>query len=277
MGAISGYLGKVDGVHTVARWRISSSVDLKAVVASNTKKGTITLGGVQDWEGSYEAFGGAPQKLPNDAFTFKGSLDGAVNVSGPVRCSSVEIVIDIENGEPIRHTVNFSANGVLTISESSAVTDATVPSPPSSLGCKLEHSLLAATETYVEQADVRTITIRISANQASYSGSSSSGYMQRVAGPINVEVTWSKYIANGTEFLVKNSVYILKVYVTATSFWHFKWMRIGSISDIDTDMEGATIIGGTTVSGMCGFADVPPTPTPTEGFIKKPDATTYWP
>lgn len=279
MGVLSGIGGAVDGRGTIGEWRVNHSSDTQQYVSSNTKQGTGRVIGNKDWSGTYNALGHTPQTMPGDAFTFTGSLDGTNGVTGAAICDQVEITWDIEAGAIISHVVTFSSNGALT-EGTAAASDSTVPDPPSSIGTKVEVAdvvMPPASPAYVEVPDVRTITLTISRANPSYVSSSTAGETKRVAGPIDVQVRINVYTddVSGAPIPTVNEVNEVKLYVDATTFWHLKWIMFTEHSDYTCNVETGELVSVTLNGSMDGYTSV--AGTPIEGFIKKPDATTWWP
>ena len=190
MGVISGLLGIVDvGTdipHTVGEWSVSHSADVQEYSASNTKAGKARVTGNRDWSGQYRAYGHTPAVMPGSTFSFIGSFTSArtTGASGEAICEQVEITWDIEAGTIIQHTCSFASNGALTIGTvSDPGLDTVVPDEvPSSIGTKVQIAPVAASPSFVELPDVRTITLTITRANASYVSSSTAGETKRVAG-----------------------------------------------------------------------------------------------
>ena len=90
------------------------STALHEYLTSSTAGAKGRIPGNEDWDGSYEGYGKLPACLPGDAFAFIGSIDGTKGCAGNAVCNRIQIVFDIEGGLPIKHTVEFKANGALT-------------------------------------------------------------------------------------------------------------------------------------------------------------------
>jgi hypothetical protein len=278
MGVISGKGGAVDGSAEVRGWSINSEADLQAYVDSATKGGTARTAGNEDWSGQYQAYGHTPVRMPGTTFQFKGSIDGAVGVdsgAGGSIVDQVEIRIDIESGAIIEHTVQFSANAALAFGAAVAA-DASVPDPPTSIGCKIQTAEAVAAPSFADILDVRTITLTITSDNKMYVSSESAGQVKRVAGNIDFTVQFDVYVDDFSDAPAVNEVANLRLFVNATEFWDLKWVRYGESSDNDVQIEGADVVGATLNASMHGFANVDGD-TPTEGFIKDPSGATFWP
>lgn len=279
MAELNGLLGAVDAVNTVRNWKVSTQAALQAYVASNTKGVTGIEDGNKDWSGSYQSYGHTPVKLPGDALSFIGSLDGVKGVSGTAIVDSVEIVVNIESGEVINHTVSFSGNGALSLGVAAAITDSVLPAIYSSIGRKVEIAAPLAVPTFAELAHVRTVTIRLSAANTSYVSSATAGVVKRLKGNISGSVTISLFaddnILTNIASLVPNTEKFVRVYVTSTTYWEFKAIKFESLTDITIDREAAAMVGASITGQFTGFFRI--AGTLTEGSIKVPATTTWWP
>jgi predicted outer membrane repeat protein len=274
MAVIGGTSGAVNGVNTVRTWTVTSTADLQAGVASNTKRGEVIVDGNTDWSGSYTCYGHTPGNMPGDGITFTGSLDGTNGVTGTAIIDSVEITIDIEAGAIIAHTVNFSGNGALT-KGGAVATDATTVCPPSSIGCKAEIGTMVAVPVWSEISDVRTMTITITCGNQAYVSSATAGGTKRTAGNWSATVAITVYTDDYSSLPDENDSYRLRIYVDGSTFWLFEFVVFGETSDMGADIEGAAVVGGglnarwnayDTVAAAC-----------TEGQIVQPDTTVWWP
>lgn len=278
MTVISGKHGAVDGVGTVRTWSISSSADLQAVVASNTKGGTSRSEGNIDWDGQYTAYGDDPTHYPGEGFTFTGCLDTTVNkgFSGVAIVDGVEIVVDIAAAAVIAHVVNFSANGVLDPVDTTGVEDVTIPNPPSSKGCKVQIGTFLSTAVFADFVDVTRFAISITTDNKPYVTSSTAGQTQRKEGNVDarVSIDWALDEDGMAGLPVANDINEVKLYVNATEFFHFKWLMWSEPDNVEVSRESADIINGT-LTGELKVAAAPET-TPAIGFIKKPGGASYF-
>lgn len=269
----TGINAAVDGVSTARGWEVSYTADTQKYVASNTDGGPGREDGNKDWSGSYTAYGHTPAVWPGESFTFLGSEDGAVGVSGTAIVDTITINIDFESGAIIDYTVNFSADGALTLNAAAVVADATMPAAYTSIGRKVQ--LKAIGGAYADVDDVRTVTITLSAENQSYVSSSTSGWVRRNAGNFDATLSLSIYESDLSALILPNSIYSVKVYVTAAAFWEFEWIKFGEASGVTVDREGAGHIAYTANGAFTGFAEV--TGSMTQGFIKNPAVATKWP
>lgn len=274
MSVLSGTKGIVNGTDTIRKWSINAIADMQAYIASNTKQGTVRVAGNKDWTGTYDAYGHTPVRMPGDTFAFVGSIDELEGVAGQAIVDEVKIEWDIEAGAIIQHTTSFSADADLVFGPAVA-TDVTVPVVFSSIGTKIEMAEAIVTPVFTEIIDVRTITLTLTRSNQSYVSSATAGSTRRVKGNLDYTVDYSLYEADPTKLIAVNSVKHLKLFVTASLFWELKWVRFGEVSNLEVDIEGATLVGPTQTAGMEGFTDV--AGTATEGLIHSPGATLVWP
>lgn len=274
MSVISGNLSLVDGI-SAREWMVREGADHKRYVDSRTKGSGGRLAGNTDWSGRVSSFGYTPVKMPKELFTFKGSVDGSKGVAGPVIVDSVEINWDIENGEIIQHVTEFSGNGVFDDTDTSSLTDAAVPDPPTSIGTKLQLAVVAGSPSFSALADVRNMRLRITADNKNYVTSSTGGVNYRKAGNIDAEFSAAVFADTINSLPSPNDFRFARIFVDSTLYWELRAMIFGEMSDLVANRETGDLIGCTLNAAFSGFFDV--SGTPTEGIIHKPGASSWWP
>lgn len=275
MGVINGVGGAIhkDGVavSTIGEWEVSYEGDLQTFVASNTDGGTVSRDGNTDWSGQYRAKGHTPAVKHGETFAFIGSVDGTNGVSGDAIVDDIEIVIDIESGAIIEHTVNFSANGALT-EGAAAASDATDVDAPTSIGCKVKYHTVGAlwdgSET--ELPDVRTVTIRMRSNNAPYNSSSTGGATKRTVGGLEADVSISVYTDDFSALPSINAYNEVRIFVDATDYWEFNFLQWGEHSGLGADIEGQENVEATLNGTWSAYDDAA---TPVKGAITTPGGT----
>jgi hypothetical protein len=274
MSVLSGISGAINGIPGVRNWSIDTSADVQEYVDSGTSGGKSRTIGNTDWSGSYSSYGHTPGALPGDAFAFAGSIDGTNGASGTAIVDSIDVSIDIESGGIIEHTVNFSANGDLTLGAVAAA-DASVSDPPTAIGCKIELGTVVASPVWTEVPDVRTVSISIEAGNQAYVSSSTGGANRRLAGNVNATVSYTVYTDDFSDLPEPNDITAMRVYIDDTDYWEFLWLMYGEASGLEVNREDASPVGATLNTGMKGTTDVEGTPT--TGSITDPSATEFWP
>lgn len=275
MGVLSGIAGAVDGIGTIRTWSVETSAAIQRMIASNTKGGPIRLAGNKDWSGNYAAYGHTPLKMPGDIFTFHGSLEGAKGIEGSAIVEAAEIVIDIEGGLPIAHTVDFAAMGALDLAAEKAVSDSLDPAVFPAIGRKVQIGTVVADPDYSDIPNVRTITLRFSAENPSYVSSGTAGHLKRLKGNVDAGLSVSVYEGDAAALIAPNTLKAVKIFVTSTLFWELRWILFGEASGIEIDREGGALIGATLNGEFNGFTEI--AEVMTEGYIKKPGAVGWWP
>jgi len=275
MAVIGGILGAVNGQSTVRNWSINYTAALAGFSGSNMLGGMGYLAGNKDWSGSFSAYGWIPGLVPGSSFTFTGSIDGTKGVTGTAIVDQVVLVVDIEGGRVIEYSVTFSANGALTRGAAVAV-DATDPTARSSIGSKVELAVPAAEPSWVELADVRTITLTFSATNPSYVDSSGGGQTKRVSGPFDAGLAISVYSDEDlTPLPEPNTVMLVRVYVGDTEYWELSACRFADITNVVVDRETGAVVGGTLNAKFSYYYEI--AGEFTAGAIIDPDEATYWP
>jgi len=278
MAVLTGIGGVVEGKSAVTKWQVTHSADVQSLVASNTQGMAVTLAGNEDWSGSYEAYGATPAALPGESMSFAGSIDGTTGVQGTAIVDSVVITFDIEGGLPIKHVVNFSANGALTIGADVVAADTTLAAMLSSIGTTVELGTSADPPiSYAAMSDVRTVTITITSDNKSYISSSTSGSTNRLAGNLSAEISVSVYEDDFSDLPVLNAYHGLKVVLpdATSTFWEFIWVQVMETSDLVVDRETADMIGATVKFNFSGYQEVV-AGTMADGKIDKPGASNFW-
>jgi hypothetical protein len=274
MGVISGFGGAVNGAESVRNWSITETADTQAVVASNTKGGTTRGPGNTDWSGSYSAYGHTPDVMPGEVFTFAGNMNNGKGATGTAIVDEVSLTINIETGAIIEHSVNFSANGALTFG-TVAATDASVPCPPTSIGCKVQLATPAGSPSFADLEDVRTVTLTLTRANAAYVNSETSGGTRRTKGNLDFTLAITVHTDDANDLPDVNLVRSVRIFVNATEYWELNWVRFSEISGVEVDIEGAGIVGATLNASMQGFTSI--SDVCTEGSIITPDEVTIWP
>lgn len=279
MSVISGISGLVNGADTIRNWKVTTTAAIQKFVASNTKSMTGVLQGNKDWSGQYAAYGHSPSSMPGAALSFVGSINGSKGIAGSALVDSVEIVIDIESGAIIAHTVNFSGNGALTIGAAVA-TDEVLPNCFSSIGCKVQTASYAAEPSYAELTHVKTITLRFAAANPSYVDSGTGGLVKResgnLSGSISIGLHGDTVDLTNIAAVLPNTEKFVKVFVNATDFWLLQAIRFEGLTDLVVDRETAAIIGATLNGSFSGYY-AGALGAITEGTIVLPDESVWWP
>ena len=264
MGVINGVGGAVDGRSTVRQWSIREIQRGAKWVASNTSAGVARKCGVKDWRGYFTGYGHTPATFPGQTFTFTGSVDGTLGVSGPAICDRIVITWDIEAGKIIEYRVDFSANGTLSKGAGVAA-DATTP------------VVECSTSMYVtigggQQTDIRFMRLVITCDNRPYVSSDTAGQVKRNSGNIDAECLYRLYQdvpANLPTLAVPNQ---LRFHVTGDpTYWEMTWMLLEEIEDYGADREGAENVGATIKGAFCAYNGTG------AGTIVSPSTTQKWP
>jgi len=207
----TGIVGFVNDIRTVRGWEVVYGADVQRFYASNTKGGPGRLGGNQDWTGTIRCYGYFPEVMPGDVFDFKGSnIDGVI--AGEAVVQTMEMVIDIEAGAPIEHTLTFGGSGELDLDASAGSVDATEPEAWTSIGCDVQ--------VYEVQA---------------YASSDTEGWMKRLPGNLDATVAIDLYESDFNEIWEPNIVADMQILVDATYdyYWDFAYMIAKEATNIN--------------------------------------------
>lgn len=103
----------------VTSWNVEKVADNKPYASSSTAGYRKRVSGVKDWTGTLEVLPNDTPKLESycevgDTKTVELFLDGTLKYSGPIIIDKIGVKVDIQSGEVIAGTVDFSGNGAWT-------------------------------------------------------------------------------------------------------------------------------------------------------------------
>lgn len=276
MAVKSGRNGAVNGVPRIFDWQVDYKADTQPVVDSGTSGATTRLPGNKDWSGSINGNGYQPPLMPGADLAFVGSEDGENGLTGNAIIDQIAVNINIESKESIAYAMNFSGNGLLTPGAAVAVDDSISVgfSPGSS---KIEICTPAASPTWTEVPNIKTIGLTITAANQEHADSSTNGTKGRIKGNCDFTVTYSRNCNGFADLIEPNSVRGLRIYVTDTLYWELLWVMFGDATGLKVDRKTGAILGYTQNAAMCATCEIGGTPT--KGHILLPDAahTQWWP
>jgi hypothetical protein len=262
MGVISGEGGAVNGESTVELWEVHDLSEPEETVASNTNFGVDQGCGVKDWYGWYTSKVHTSARFPGEGFTFTGNRGNNKGFSGVAICDAIQVAAEIERGRYIQCLTRFSCNGAPTHG-AAAVSDTTDPDPPCSqgMGVKLDGAAVGEVASWQFTIQAR--------NKVRVTGATS-GYRFRTAGPITGQFQYKFYYDDPAVLPAKDSIYVVRFDVTASTYWEWTW---GKITRIEEHWEpGSSEPPYAIVRGV--FKPFSGTST---GSIITPAGTTKWP
>lgn len=259
MTVICGKNGAVDGEHTVGMWEVTYTGNPFEYYASNTDGASGQLAGNNDWSGSYKILGEEPANMPGDGITFTGSVDGTNGVTGTAIIDSITVTAPIAASGPVTTVVAFSSNGALTVG-TAAATDTTEPQPPPAKLAKLN---IGGSDI----EGVQNVTMTITSANKDYV---TDGETNRVAGNLTATLSYDILEGDYGNLPAPNDSLIVKFFVTATLFWHLKWMMVENLTDLKVDIETNELVGATVNTKFNGFDGG------VHGWIDTPTPSDFW-
>lgn len=280
-GPHSGRWAVVNGQSTVRNWTVNELQEARRYYASNTKSGAGRKLGPRDWNGNFGGYGAVPALLPGETFTFKGftapdndaeSPGNGVVYEGPAIVDSIAITWNWGAQELISYVCNFSGNGRLTNSVTTALLDSTDPDPPIVCGTKLEYNTGSADVEwdYLTQA-VLTMTCENQAYLNSSTIDTGECWRERKKGNFDWTLALTEEDTDRDNKPDPGDDILCKLYVDGSTFWELKWGHIENFSNITADRESGTILSRQVNLAMNGFDGS------STGYVKKPDTTSIWP
>lgn len=120
MAVISGKDGTVTfnsvQVLQVTGFTLNHTSNNSAWASSNTAGYKNRVAGTKDWNGSFQAkYDASIVPTVGQSANMALLLGSGETASGTAIIDSVNVVVDIDNGEAVGYTMNFSGNGALTM------------------------------------------------------------------------------------------------------------------------------------------------------------------
>lgn len=238
MTVVSGILGTVDGVSSIRRWLVKDRNDVVQYASSATRSAIDAMAGNTDWEGLYVCFGHTPAVAPGDTFTFKGTVDGTLGLTGTGMVDVVRIDWPVEAGQPISYIVGFSPGTAMT-ALNEAISDTSTALPPTAISCKIQVANDAASPAYADMSgEEREMHLTIARDNRPTPTGRTAGLKSRVAGHWRGEVEFTAYAASPAALPQKGQTIGLRIYVNASLYWEVRWWEIDEKSD-DVKVEGS--------------------------------------
>ena len=285
----SGKHGTVEGdsgvYHQIRNWVLADSNTPQDRVSSATRGGHTRRLGVGDWTGSFVGFGGLPplEVFPGENVNlqlFAGPTSGVfgdtgLKYYGPSIIDSLSITWDFTPGGDVQWTANFSANGCLATD-----TDDIVETPEQCVSrmCPLHidvNDYCADDAVWTEWPNVKSMTLTFTADNQSYSNSSTNCCTYREAG--NLDWILEVIDEDAAEYLVKDTAYRFRIYDTATTYWQVGFGLFHSMSDLNVDVFTGVIKSKTNTIAMNGQTCCLGSGSLETGSIINPDGVTLWP
>lgn len=300
MAAISGLNGLLSlngtsAVATVRNWTVTPTNAVVTGAASNSGGAEFALKGVSDFTVTFSIYG--PSALgvvvPGTAYVFYGqTAAGGAEVVGGIIVDSMDIECDIEGGGILSATVNASSigsstavytanNNALLYQATTSLTNTSVPTIQSGLGCKAAWAPVigGVAESLADIPAVRTWNLSLACNNVAFSHSQAGGVTKRVLGrkSASASVTFYEgavdtFDADETNYMV-GTVGELRLYTSASAYWQVKWGIVSS-SPIDTPIEDPGMVSNSMDFTWTGWTDIGGTIT--KGTIVDPASVAFF-
>jgi len=147
MAVLSGIKTAVDGIPSVALWRVTFNANPAPLLTAGSMEALVQqcgiedwegdiIYGIEDWEGDIIYLGYTASYVPGDELAFVGSIDGSKGVTGDALVQRVVIAADYQTNRYFTTELRIVGNGALTFGTASA-TDTTMPTPVCPAGKKV--------------------------------------------------------------------------------------------------------------------------------------------
>jgi hypothetical protein len=273
MGRITGKNAAIDSLTCLRHWRIDT-VGIDTVGACGVSDGAVVRDDEinKDWTGAAIGYGATPPVMPGDYFTFTGSDRngvGWVSASDGAIVERVRVVCSPATAKFIYYEVYFAASGPITLGAYSA-SDASTPNPSTSKGRGIAIVGVAGV------SEVQEWTLEIDGNNTAptYTGSSN-GWPYRDPGNMDATITWKQLFNAAGNLPTLGSLYEFYLYTTAAAYWDIKWAQVLKLP-ADYPIEGSNPPRAEYVSADECVAKFSGWENGIQGYIKKPDTTSWW-
>ena len=186
---LTGEIGSVhvDGanVGNIGKWAVNPNDAIIEYQTSGTARGVARVAGNQDWNGSFEYFGIVPAVYPGDTFAFEGTMDGdtgAEALSAAAIALSFKIDVDFNEGGLVKQTIEFAANGGLSVGTLTAPAPTEVADTPiTPIDMKLALTAAgAAYDSADDRPDITSMSLKIALKENVYSTAGDSQIVKRL-------------------------------------------------------------------------------------------------
>ncbi len=247
---------------TVSGWKVQEMNRAAHYSASLTGGGDTSTAGNDDWKGWYRTYAHTPLPFPGDTFTFLGSIDGSVGLSGEAICDRLILTCPIEAGNNIDCRVEFSSNGALSKGVAVAVDSG------SAVAFNAAGRKVAVNG--VDVPDTRFWRLVIGARNKLYAGSTNAGVVKRTPGVVHANWVYQAYTDDLTTVPTKGDTAVLQFYVTASTYWSLYHNRYEQIRELGADIEGMENVLYSAAGSFAGWLGT------SLGHIKNPAGASKW-
>lgn len=236
--------GYVNGVPCLSAWGISRQTTATRYAASCTMEGTNVTKGNINVTGQMSGIGGNPAITWGADMAFKGVVDGSVGtpatVEGNIRVSELTINIPKEAGTEITWEASFGFQG--------DVTEGTTQYTDSTLTEHLGATIAADATfgpppepyTFAAIPGFRSAKLTIRRPEKTYV---QNGVTYRLNGNFEAEATVEVFSDDVKPTNDLNMLGKLRLYIDATNFWEFNYMRISEFSGFVVNRATQDLIG----------------------------------
>lgn len=242
MAIITGKDGYVNGVPCTTSWAVNRNASIGRYAASCAGYGTAVNRGVKNVTGVMTGIGGNPPVVPGTNMTFKGVIDNTFGLNkvldGSVYIQSLAIQMPKEAGGNLTWAANFGVQGDLTEGTTGAA-DATYVLHEGAV--QITDAVLYNGGTPYTIPGFRSANFTINAPEKTYV---INGLTHRLPGNLEADISISVYDDDYINSKFEpNAIDKVSLYIDASTFWLFEWVRFGDINNFMVDRATQAIIG----------------------------------
>jgi len=286
-GPRSGKHGVVNGICFVRNWTLNVLNAVETRYHSASRGGPERYTGIEDWNATFEGFGGDPGIFPGDIIDLKLFAgpssstwgDPGQTWYGSAIVDSLSVIWNFQPNQSLQWAASVSANGCITQTDDEYydTTCLTCPTQMCSLAIKYMDDCGTGT-AYADWNYIESATLTFTAANVAYINSTSACCTNRRPGNID----WSLDIVDQEDYpvMATSDTWAFRLYTSAAAYWELTWGILQNISNIRVDIESGAIKTKTNnivMSGRTCCTGVGTGAGADIGAIKDPGGTTVWP
>ena len=227
MAVLSGIKTAVDGIPSVALWRVTFNANPAPLLTAGSQEALVQQCGIEDWEGDIIYLGYTASYVPGDELAFVGSIDGSKGVTGDALVQRVVIAADYQTNRYFTTQLRIVGNGALTFGTASA-TDTTMPTPVCRAGKKV---VIGSTEL----SGIIGWRLSLEREMLPYVSNDTSGVVKNVVGAFSATLILDAVLSDASIPSLDTN-HDFKLYVSDTAYWQVDSMRLTGIEDYGVDL-----------------------------------------
>ena len=260
-------------------WSASESATATRQAHSGTDLALESYDGIVDWTGTCTGIGVEPPMFPGTDFTFLGSIDQVLGVTGPARCTGMQVVVDYEASVPVMWTLDIAMQGGALVRGAAAAEDTSVTLPvvPKAFpAATVMTASVAESPDYAALPNITKFTISMKEAAGTYSSSDTGLTTGRTPGNLDITATLEGAVQNGAgkgylDWPDTDEILHVRAFVNQTKYWGVNWLRFTGYNpgaQASDNVLRVSLPAVLAASQSAGTASL--------GFVDTPGGTRIW-